>query len=359
MIGILHRWLPAPLDSPRIATTLSGPRDQKPLKAHSRANAVKHGLAGSGVALPTEDAACVQERFLGLQESMAPTDALGMVLGHKLALMSIRGERASRVETVALSLRMRHAAEEFEINRLAEVDRLFKTINTDPGTIRRRLLTSVEGADRLIGALTNVREQLVTNCSKHWDNEDRDHIEAYFGESAQAFPVHRAKALLFILAGNSIWAKPGELRGIIGKNAKREWARAELIKLIDAEAAKFQEIKTKINPEIVEQDRLEAAERVMFDPGADAVLARKYEAAATRAFFRALKDFRENAAMHQESASDADVFFDGDHAPTTEADRKSRIDDVPLEYPKPIPNRHLHEQISPPEAASRGAGADG
>ena len=185
-------------DNRENASESTGPRTLEG-KARARGDAVEHGMAGSGVALPTEDAARVQDRFLGLQESMAPSDALGMVLVHKLALMSIRVERASRVETVALSLRMRHAAEEFEIDRLAEVDRLFKTIDTDPATTRRRLLTSVEGSDKLIGALGGIRNFIVMKLSKRWDNEDRIHIEALFGGSGTAFPASRTQALLQVM----------------------------------------------------------------------------------------------------------------------------------------------------------------
>ena len=36
-------------------------------KARSRANALEHGMAGTGIALPTEDRALIEARFLGLR----------------------------------------------------------------------------------------------------------------------------------------------------------------------------------------------------------------------------------------------------------------------------------------------------
>ena len=41
------------------------------------------------------------------------------------------------------------------------------------------------------------------------------------------------------------------------------------------------------------EDPVEAGHRAMFDPSKEASLARKYEAAAERGFFRALKEFRQ------------------------------------------------------------------
>ncbi len=46
------------------------------------------------------------------------------------------------------------------------------------------------------------------------------------------------------------------------------------------------------------EDPVEAGHRAMFDPSKEACLARKYEAAAERGFFRSVKEFRQ----HQKSA---------------------------------------------------------
>ena len=49
----------------------------------------------------------------------------------------------------------------------------------------------------------------------------------------------------------------------------------------------------------VELLRDEAATRALFDPSAEATLARKYEAAAERGFFRALKELRQVEKAHK------------------------------------------------------------
>src|SRR4051794_10915325 len=48
-----------------------------------------------------------------------------------------------------------------------------------------------------------------------------------------------------------------------------------------------------VDPEEAERRLAEAVRRAMFDPSKEATLARKYEAAAERAFFRCLKELRQ------------------------------------------------------------------
>ena len=58
-----------------------------------------------------------------------------------------------------------------------------------------------------------------------------------------------------------------------------------------------------------EPEQAEAGRRAMFDPSKEATLARKYEAAAERGFFRALKEFRqvEREAKAPDLASEAEA----------------------------------------------------
>ena len=57
----------------------------------------------------------------------------------------------------------------------------------------------------------------------------------------------------------------------------------------------------------VDRLRLEAGRRAMFDPSKEATLARKYEAAAERGFFRALKEFRQVERDAKAATSGTDV----------------------------------------------------
>jgi hypothetical protein len=64
------------------------------------------------------------------------------------------------------------------------------------------------------------------------------------------------------------------------------------------------------SPEEADRLRAEAGRRAMFDPSKEATLARKYEAAAERGFFRALKELRqlEKQAKAAEPAAQVEAF---------------------------------------------------
>jgi hypothetical protein len=58
-----------------------------------------------------------------------------------------------------------------------------------------------------------------------------------------------------------------------------------------------------MDDDTIEQLRAEAGHRALFDPSKEATLARKYEAAAERGFFRSLKEFREVERKSRENSS--------------------------------------------------------
>ena len=61
-----------------------------------------------------------------------------------------------------------------------------------------------------------------------------------------------------------------------------------------------------VDSESADRLRAEACRRAMFDPSKEAALARKYEAAAERSFFRALKELRQmERAARAEAGADA------------------------------------------------------
>ena len=103
--------------------------------------------------------------------------------------------------------------------------------------------------------------------------------------------------------------------------------------------------------------RAEAGRRAMFDPSKEASLARKYEAAAERGFFRALKELRQ--LEKQAKAADPSVGFDsyrrelGSFLPLEEIDAgldaiEARLDARDREMAMPAPSRR-------PSAASPAA----
>ncbi len=71
-------------------------------KERSRANALKHGLTGEGVALSNEDAAEVERVYSAFEADFRPTDEMGRILIRRAATYAVRMERSVIQETAAL-----------------------------------------------------------------------------------------------------------------------------------------------------------------------------------------------------------------------------------------------------------------
>jgi hypothetical protein len=93
--------------------------------------------------------------------------------------------------------------------------------------------------------------------------------------------------------------------GQLEDDARQAWARAKLLERIDAEIAALEIHRDTLDFEIIELDRSEAGARALFDPSREATLARRYESDSQRAFFKALKEFRQAEAEFAERAESA------------------------------------------------------
>ena len=82
-------------------------------KENSRANALKHGLTGSGVVLAEADAAEVERRTASFTREAGATGEIGLALARRAALNSVRMERGADQQAAALTARVRKVAAEF------------------------------------------------------------------------------------------------------------------------------------------------------------------------------------------------------------------------------------------------------
>ena len=88
------------------AARSTGPKTDEG-KANSRRNALKHGLTGAGIVLPHEDEAVVAARFADFAEDLRPEGGVARFLTRRLALLSVRLDRAALHEAASLSERVR------------------------------------------------------------------------------------------------------------------------------------------------------------------------------------------------------------------------------------------------------------
>ena len=272
-------------------------------KARSRANAVKHGLTGAGIALPTEDAREVEERFAAMQEEMGPETIVGAALAHQIALATVRLQRAARQESAALATKIRHAESDFDESRQAEADHNLTWIDAEPAAYRRKLMATPEGMDRLIERLEHLRSE-VRNPYTRWNFVHETALESCFGRRSTEVPHSRGYILSQAMQNRADELTAAD-RAAIEATAQGQlavWAMPRLEAYIDAELERVRAHRATLDVAAIALDRAEAGDRAMFDAGRDASLARRYEAAALRSFFRCLKEFRavENGELDPE-----------------------------------------------------------
>ncbi len=269
----------------------TGPRTPEG-KAVSRANALKHGLTGAGVALPDEDAAEIGRRFEVMQAELRPASEVGRFLVQHAALMMVRLERCARHEAAATSERVERAASDFDEARFLEARAAVGAIAIDPELHARRLRRTPEGVDRLILAFLELRDGLADPARIRWDMNRVQRFENLTGRPAENPQATRAGLL-----GKAIWAGgPLPEAAHLAEPDRREWARLRMVELIDVEVAGLREARAGIDLEAIDRDRAGAPGRALFDPSKEATLARKYEAAAERGLYRALRQLEQAEA---------------------------------------------------------------
>jgi hypothetical protein len=282
----------------------TGPRTEAG-KERSRRNSLKHGLTGDGVALPDEDAAVVAERFQALEAELQPSGVSSRLWLRRFAFLSVRLERCERLDTAVYAKRIRHADEDFVDHRMTRVEQLASTLASDPMTAARRLQSTPEGVDYLVGEWSQLREDLMNRERNTWTLNHWSRLERMQGRPEGNFRLPRAHALTEGLGGYFANVNPSEIEGL-DEPAKVEWARGELAKIIDGEIERLKGVKAALNPEVIEQDRLEAASRCLFDLQPAMNQVRKYEAATERGMYRAMKEFRAVEAELKANGIDAE-----------------------------------------------------
>ena len=274
----------------------TGPRTAEG-KERSRANSLRHGLTGSGVVVAPEEAAAVAERAALLEAELRPSGELGRILVRRAALLSHRMERCGGQELAATALRVRSAAADFDEARATALDDLFGRVEAEPAAVVRRLERTTAGVDRLIEGWLGLLEDLEHPSDVVWEAAHWARAEALGGRSAEAFPLSPFTRWHLAYQGKPALLLPGEAEGLEDPEAVREWARDRMADQIAREVAGLREHRETLDDGDLELDRAEAPARALFDPSKEASLARKYEAAAERGMYRALRELSEHEAM--------------------------------------------------------------
>ena len=272
----------------------SGPSVQGRLR--SRLNALKHGLTGAGIALPNEDLAEIERRSNALHDELRPHSELARLLVGRVAFLAVRLDRCQRHDTAMLARRVRNAGGDHAEERLDRIRALIAEISHDPVTTVRRLSAVPEGVAWLVENFGQLRRDLAHEDETVWGMAQCVDLHLLMGLPRVHGQTTRYQVLSDTGRGFYGHLKPGECEGMTDPEKVR-WARGELLAVIDGEIARLKEIGDSLDLDEVEQDRAEAADRALFDPSKEAVLARKYEAATERSLFRTLRELAEVRAM--------------------------------------------------------------
>ena len=269
----------------------SGPRTQGG-KDRSRLNSYRHGMAGEGVALPEADEAEVARVFASIEAEFAPESDVDRSLVRRVALLTARLDRCAANDASEAAARVLTAEGDFDEARLAEVDRLMLGLDHDPAGSVRLLRRTGEGVDRLVATWRALRADLACAAMDRWTERHWQMAEALVGRKAGEIGISRVEVLARAIAGDFRLTEPGEAIGH-DEATWLGWARGEMIGLIDAEIAALLAHRSTLDPDLTARLRALAPDRALFDPSKPAQLARRYEAAAERGLYRALRELRD------------------------------------------------------------------
>ena len=286
----------------RNAALSTGPRTASG-KKQSRRNALKHGMTGAGVALPDEDSAAVETRFEAFEADLKPKGAVAEFVVRQVALMSVRMERCARHESAELTRDMLRAGDVEADARDEELKRLIASIADDPASVARKLRRSPEGIDWMIGRWEWLKAELLDRAIERWSKPHRELADRLTGREPVVVRGSRITSLSLAVLGDLRLLDESDWPGLPDP-ARREAARAELAKIIDAEIARLRSDREGLDHEAIALDRAGAPARALFGVSREAVLARRYEAAASREFYRGLKQVeRLNEAAEPEQTA--------------------------------------------------------
>jgi hypothetical protein len=132
----------------RNALKSTGPTSQEG-KKQSRRNALKHGLAGSGLVLPHEDSMAVEQRIAEWHSSLKPFDNYETWLLEVIVVESIRIDRCRILDRVLRTEQVRRSGENWDDDQRQSAEEWAAKLAKNP-TVVAKLRSTSAGASILL-----------------------------------------------------------------------------------------------------------------------------------------------------------------------------------------------------------------
>ena len=327
------------------ASKSTGPRTPEG-KARSRANARTHGLTGEGIAVPDEDAAIIAERFAALQEQLAPRNLAATVLVQRIAMLSVRLDRCYRHEANALSARVDAARPARIAAREADAAELIRTLADAPITNARRLRSTPEGVDALIARWEELQADLDDPRGPRWTDDHVHRANALNGIPPDSPIPTPYTAWTEALKGDFSLVPPVAFPPDLTDLECRQLALLKLVARVEADLAEIRAFRATMDTAGRDADLARAPKIALFDPSHDAILARKYEAAAERGLYKALDQLRQIQA-----GEEIEVIEDDEDAELLAS--FSPVDHPDLPTDPAVPSPYSRRSVPDPKAARK------
>jgi hypothetical protein len=348
-------------EAQRAASRRNGANSRGPASAagknRSRRNAVKHGFAGTGAALPEDLERELPGEIALFERQLRPANDLERRLVEQAALGSLRLMRLARAEDRRAVERVRHARERWDAAREAEITALAARLETSgfgaaesaTRPVLEALGRTAEGCDWLADAW----EELIAALDDRgaWDARQATRAACLLGrrasgprpEDAADWREFWSDVAACRVRGEAAAEAAARLRGIA------EDRIAELV-------ARGDELwRTQDGP-----DRAEAPDRALFDETPEGARLARYLNDAARLQHRALTELRrlrrEAARGGPAALGASDDGAEGSSEPKTlEASRVEHAPAAepvpPAPAPAPAPVPHAPRETNPAPAA--------
>jgi hypothetical protein len=271
------------LANQRNAQRSTGPKTQEG-KAKSRANALKHGLTGSGVVQKRSEKAKIRVRLQQWREHLQPLGVLEDCLVARTAQASVRLERCVTQELADLKRRKQRAHWRWEKKQQEAVAASVDRLDTKPDEASRAIQTTSRGCQWLLLQWRGLAELL--NANGGWNHDEQDLLQRLLGLDPHA-PYPGDPQIAGMRQGLRAVLNDTDLDDE-ASSVSSDKAREAFRRQIDAEIERLDDLAEQLWRSQDGPDCQDAEDRILVDTSDRGVRLLRYETASELSLHRSL-----------------------------------------------------------------------